>query len=161
MEHALALTPNQQAAAVQIFNRVVALLPPGPRPWTGALYQVYVIDGDQLVRTSGFIMGELPGDLLTDCDRESSEKAYRLARNWQNMSSAESESVDDGKRGGAIRGNLGPCRIFSMAGLSQFGNEAAMLLLAREVGDLDAPEAFAIAVTSGNDIYVTLAGPLG
>jgi len=158
MEHRFALTPDQEEAANRIVQRVIAALPEGPRPWIGGDCKVYVIDGDALIRTSWFVIGSHPGNLRQQYDEQSIEQATRLASNWQNMSSAESESRDDAKRAGAIRGNLGPCRIFSFAGLSQFGNEAAMLFLAREVGDLDEKEAFAIAVTSGNEVYVSLAG---
>lgn len=80
----------------------------------------------------------------------SQEKALRLAENPLHQSSWQSRNESKMKYGGAVRGRT---FIFSFSGLPEKLDEAAMLTLAVEAGDLDHSSAFAIAQTNGNEFF--------
>jgi len=100
-------------------------------------------------------IGTLGADETIICRRFAAEKADRLGKNPEHWLSWQSRDPESGKWGGAIRIICGTIAfIFSISGLPELCDEAAMLITGVRAGLLSVAQAREIAVISNNRFFL-------
>lgn len=105
-----------------------------------------------LVITLGETMADT--EKLKSWERNSREKADRLAKNRSHVSAWQSRDFDSMKYGGAVKSFRGD--IVSMSGLPEYGDEACCLLVLLMAGRMTIEEAKEIVKISQNDLFDNL-----
>lgn len=105
---------------------------------------------------AGKLIGEVSPEKNSQYEFHATEKAARLARYPDHVSSWQSRDEKNDKWGGAIRARHSDI-IFSFSGLPWEADEALVLMLAVRVNVATTLQAAEIAQISGNSFYLTKA----
>ncbi|HLC45031.1 MAG TPA: hypothetical protein VJK50_04300 [Patescibacteria group bacterium] len=134
-------------SANKVVNRVLALC----ADRTGGYF--CLVDPDSGFCVILFRIGTVAADKGQKYYSFAQEKALRLRAHPEHRSSWQSRNPDQSQWGGAVKAKT---YIFSFSGLPELADEAAMLELAVDLGELDLMAAFHLARISDNDFFAQL-----
>ena len=140
-----------------LLDLVLSVLPKEEQERTGGYFTIYrgITSDNTSYEMFGRLVGIVPKEKEDRYRAFSAEKALRLSLHDDHVSSFQSCDETNNKWPGAVRRDK-ECDIFSFSGLPWKADEALMLAFCVNTGEMTCYEAYEIAKSSENDVYMTL-----